>query len=77
MNKPKRILTALALAGTALAATGLSASSAHAVAGLGEPGGPFAAGGFLLADVVSGGSLPVSQAGIGGLADQAMKAKGH
>ncbi|WP_371480026.1 hypothetical protein [Kitasatospora sp. NBC_00315] len=77
MNKPKRILTALAVAGTALAATGLSASSAHAVAGLGQPGGPIVAGGFLLADVFSGGSLPVSQEGIGGLADQAMKSQGH
>ncbi|MFJ2776591.1 hypothetical protein [Kitasatospora sp. NPDC087315] len=75
MNKSKRVLTALALAGTAFAATASSAGSAHALAGLGETGGPFAAGGFLLADLVSGGSLPVGQSEIGTLADQAIKEK--
>ncbi|MGW4893705.1 hypothetical protein ACWEQL_15785 [Kitasatospora sp. NPDC004240] len=76
MNKSKRVLTALALAGSALAATASSAGSAHAVAGIGEGvGGPLAAPGFLLADVVSGGSLPVGQGEIGSLADQAIKEK--
>ncbi|MEU9076632.1 hypothetical protein ACFYUY_14930 [Kitasatospora sp. NPDC004745] len=83
MNKSKRVLTALALMGSALAATASSAGSAHALAGIGEgPGGPLAAPGFLLADVVSGGELPVGQGQIGTLADQAVKekvkeAKGH
>ncbi|MGW6913511.1 hypothetical protein ACWGB8_06775 [Kitasatospora sp. NPDC054939] len=76
MNKSKRVLTALALAGTAFAATASSAGSAHAIAGIGEGvGGPLAAPGFLLADVVTGGSMPVGQGEIGTLADQAVKQK--
>ncbi|MET8624849.1 hypothetical protein ABZW30_13990 [Kitasatospora sp. NPDC004669] len=76
MNKSKRILSALALAGTAFAATASSAGSAHALAGIGEgPGGPLAAPAFLLADVAGGGSLPVGQGQMGSLADQAVKQK--
>ncbi|MER7771621.1 MULTISPECIES: hypothetical protein [Streptomycetaceae] len=76
MKKSKRVLTALALMGTAFAATASSAGSAHALAGIGEgPGGLLAAPGFLLADTVTGGELPVGQGQIGSLADQAVKEK--
>ncbi|MFJ9769627.1 hypothetical protein ACIRVF_00085 [Kitasatospora sp. NPDC101157] len=83
MKTSKRVLTALALMGTAFAATASSAGSAHALAGIGEgPGGLLAAPGFLLADTVTGGSMPVGQSQIGSLADQAVKdkmkeARGH
>ncbi|RKT16412.1 hypothetical protein BX285_0747 [Streptomyces sp. 1114.5] len=76
MKKSKRVLTALALMGTAFAATASSAGSAHALAGIGEgPGGLLAAPGFLLADTVTGGELPVGQGEIGSLADKAVKEK--
>ncbi|MGW2253821.1 hypothetical protein ACWCXH_27055 [Kitasatospora sp. NPDC001660] len=76
MNKSKRVLSALALMGTAFAATASSAGSAHALAGVGEgPGGLLAAPGFLLVDTVSGGELPVGQGQIGSLADKAVKEK--
>ncbi|MER6301957.1 hypothetical protein ABT247_20695 [Kitasatospora sp. NPDC001539] len=83
MNKSKRVLTALALMGSAFAATAASAGSAHALAGIGEgPGGLLAAPGFLLADTVTGGGLPVGQGQIGSLADKAIaekmkESKGH
>ncbi|MFH9354254.1 hypothetical protein [Kitasatospora sp. NPDC017646] len=83
MKSSKRVLTALALMGTAFAATASSAGSAHALAGIGEgPGGLLAAPGFLIAEQVGGTSLPVGQAQMGSLADQAVKdkmkeAKGH
>ncbi|GAB7181545.1 hypothetical protein ATKI12_1376 [Kitasatospora sp. Ki12] len=76
MNKSKRVLTALALMGTAFAATASSAGSAHALAGIGEgPGGLLAAPGFLIADQVGGGSLPIGQGEIGSLADKAVQEK--
>ncbi|MFJ3790153.1 hypothetical protein [Kitasatospora sp. NPDC090091] len=76
MNKPKRALTALALVGTAFAATAASAGSAHALAGIGEgPGGLMAAPAFLLADLAGAPELPVGQGQIGTLADQAVKEK--
>ncbi|KJS56828.1 hypothetical protein [Streptomyces rubellomurinus] len=76
MKTSKRVLTALALAGTAFAATASSAGSAHALAGIGEgPGGLLAAPGFLIADQVGGGELPVGQGQIGSVADQAVKEK--
>ncbi|MEU6232515.1 hypothetical protein [Kitasatospora sp. NPDC047058] len=76
MNKPKRVLTALALAGTAFAATASSAGSAYALAGVGEgPGGLLASPAFLLADLTGAGNLPVGQGQIGTLADQAVKEK--
>ncbi|MGV9266373.1 hypothetical protein ACWDRR_17105 [Kitasatospora sp. NPDC003701] len=76
MNKSKRALTALALLGSAFAATASSAGSAHALAGVGEgPGGLLAAPAFLLADTVGGGSLPIGQGDISKLADKAMEEK--
>ncbi|MFJ4669742.1 hypothetical protein [Kitasatospora purpeofusca] len=77
MNKSKRVLTALALAGTAFAATASSAGSAHAVAGVGEgPGGLLAAPGFLLADLAGANSvMPVGQGDLAAMADKAMKQK--
>ncbi|MFE6050834.1 hypothetical protein ACFQ6N_08775 [Kitasatospora sp. NPDC056446] len=76
MKKSKRVLTALALMGTAFAATASSAGSAHALAGIGEgPGGLLAAPGFLLAEQVGAGSLPVGQGEIGSMADKAIKEK--
>ncbi|MEV6973911.1 hypothetical protein [Kitasatospora sp. NPDC093806] len=78
MNKSKRVLTALALAGTAFAATASSATSAHAIAGIGEgPGGPLAAPGFLLADLTTGGGagMPIGQGDLAAMAEKAMKEK--
>ncbi|MFJ9692696.1 hypothetical protein [Kitasatospora sp. NPDC101183] len=77
MKTSKRVLTALALMGTAFAATASSAGSAHALAGIGEgPGGLLAAPGFLIADQVGGGgSMPIGQGEIGNLANQAVKEK--
>ncbi|WP_188297569.1 hypothetical protein [Streptomyces sp. CBMA156] len=76
MKKSKRVLTALALMGSAFAATAGSAGSAHALAGIGEgPGGLIAAPGFLLADTVTGGAVPVGQGQIGSLADKAVQEK--
>ncbi|WP_327679847.1 hypothetical protein [Kitasatospora sp. NBC_00458] len=77
MNKSKRVLTALALAGTAFAATASSATSAHALAGIGEgPGGPLAAPAFLLADLAGANSvMPVGQGDLAAMADKAMKEK--
>ncbi|MFE2108727.1 hypothetical protein ACFXAF_23095 [Kitasatospora sp. NPDC059463] len=77
MNKSKRVLTALALAGTAFAATASSAGSAHAIAGVGEgPGGLLASPGFLLADLTGATSvMPVGQGDLAAMADKALKEK--
>ncbi|GAA1415960.1 hypothetical protein GCM10009639_70070 [Kitasatospora putterlickiae] len=77
MNKSKRVLTALALAGTAVAATVSSAGSAHAIAGIGEgPGGVLASPAFLLADLTGATSaMPVGQGDLAALAEKAMKEK--
>ncbi len=77
MNKSKRVLTALALAGTAFAATASSATSAHAIAGVGEgPGGLLASPGFLLADLAGANTvMPVGQGDLAAMADKAMKEK--
>ncbi|MFB7476746.1 hypothetical protein [Kitasatospora sp. NPDC056184] len=77
MNKSKRVLTALALVGTAFAATASTATSAQAVAGIGEgPGGLLAAPGFLLADLAGANSvMPVGQGDLAAMAEKAMKEK--
>ncbi|MER7708533.1 hypothetical protein ABTX81_37315 [Kitasatospora sp. NPDC097605] len=77
MNKSKRVLTALALAGTAFAATASSAGSAHAVAGVGEgPGGLLAAPGFLVMDLTgASAAMPVGQGDLAALAEKALKEK--
>ncbi|MER5351836.1 hypothetical protein ABT093_16095 [Kitasatospora sp. NPDC002551] len=77
MNKSKRVLTALALAGTAFAATATTATSAHAIAGIGEgPGGLLASPGFLLADLAGANSvMPVGQGDLAAMADKAIKEK--
>ncbi|MFE7560199.1 hypothetical protein [Kitasatospora sp. NPDC057500] len=77
MNKSKRVLTAIALAGTAFAATASSAGSAHAVAGIGEgPGGLLAAPGFLVMDLAGASSaMPVGQGDLAAMAEKAMKEK--
>ncbi|MBO1419051.1 hypothetical protein [Streptomyces sp. FH025] len=76
MKNSKRVLTALALMGSALAATASSAGSAHALAGIGEgPGGLLAAPGFLIAETATGGSMPIGQSQIGSLADKVVQEK--
>ncbi|GAA0684742.1 hypothetical protein GCM10010193_43290 [Kitasatospora atroaurantiaca] len=55
MKKSNRILAAVALSGAAFAVT---ATPAHALAGLGQTGGPFGAVAFALTDLVTG--VPVS-----------------
>ncbi|MGK4582488.1 hypothetical protein [Kitasatospora sp. HPMI-4] len=51
MKTPKRVLSAVVLSGAALAAT---ATPAHALAGLGETGGPFTYLGLGAASLISG-----------------------
>ncbi|MFE4976676.1 hypothetical protein ACFRAR_31810 [Kitasatospora sp. NPDC056651] len=76
MKKSKRVLTALALMGSAFAATASSAGSAHALAGIGEgPGGLLAAPGFLIAETATGGSMPIGQSQIGSVADKVVQDK--
>ncbi|MFF8771273.1 hypothetical protein [Kitasatospora sp. NPDC015120] len=77
MNKSKRVLTALALAGTAVAATASSAGSAYAIAGVGEgPGGLLASPAFLLADLTGATSvMPMGQGDLAAMADKALKEK--
>ncbi|MFE4515379.1 hypothetical protein ACFRMQ_14450 [Kitasatospora sp. NPDC056783] len=76
MKKSKRVLTALALMGSAFAATASSAGSAHALAGIGEgPGGLLAAPGFLIAETATGGSMPIGQSQLGSVADKVVQDK--
>ncbi|GAA2252500.1 MULTISPECIES: hypothetical protein [Kitasatospora] len=54
MKTPKRVLSAVVLSGAAFAA---SATPAHALAGLGETGGPFTFVGLEAASLISGQDL--------------------
>ncbi|KJK56200.1 hypothetical protein [Saccharothrix sp. ST-888] len=56
MKTPKRVLSAVLLSGAAFAA---SATPAHALAGIGETGGPFAFLGLGAASLISGQDLSV------------------
>ncbi|WP_441250771.1 hypothetical protein [Kitasatospora sp. McL0602] len=59
MNKPNRLLAAVALSGAALA---VAATPAQAVGGLGQPGGVFGSVAFTLAELTSGMPMPDTDA---------------